>query len=153
MKQDFRRVAIKNCNWLLRDVNRKVADQGIHQSYARAPKLEFEISPQSLPIARPNTRRRKGARQTEPRSLRSALQRLHGFRAGRGANGARVRLTAMLARTMEFISIVRNICMGLRWDKVSPSCIEPYRPEKHYMRGPGPKSGVRTKSENRGRVD
>jgi hypothetical protein len=64
-----------------------------------------------------------------------------------------VRSTAMLARTTELISIARNISKGLRWDKMSTSRIEPYRPEKHYMRGPGPKSGVRTKSENSGRVD
>jgi hypothetical protein len=44
-----------------------------------------------------------------------------------------------LARTFKIISSVRHD-LAARWDRLVPTLVGSYRPEKHYMRGPGPKT-------------
>jgi hypothetical protein len=54
----------------------------------------------------------------------------------------RLTRTAEPARAFGFISNARKLGKDLaaRWDRLIPSLLRPYHPEKHYMRGPGPKA-------------
>jgi hypothetical protein len=51
----------------------------------------------------------------------------------------RLNRTTSLARTFEVISSVRQD-LAARWDRFVPNLVRSYRPERHYMRGPGPKT-------------
>ena len=50
--------------------------------------------------------------------------------------------TTSRARTSEFISSARNLRRVLvaLWHRLALDHVSPYRPEKYYMRGAGPKS-------------
>lgn len=42
--------------------------------------------------------------------------------------------------------IVRFDAVGARWRRLVRTVLDPYRPELHYMRGPGPKWRARNSS-------
>ena len=54
----------------------------------------------------------------------------------------RLARSAKPARAFGFISNIRELGKDLaaRWKRLVPNALRPYRPEKHYMRGPGPKA-------------